>query len=353
MSVYQHYKNRQYYRLLHNASDSDDCSDVIVYKSLKTGKVWVRSTREFHEFVGGNERRFEPVTNNDFDGQYLELINMILNTGRYKDDRTKTGTKSLTGHTFDIDISTRFPLLTLKKTYYESVFKELIWFLKGSTNSKNMGCGIWDQNSSCHFLKNAGLDYEEGYIGPSYGYQWRGRNYVEDEMQWNDFCKKYDNNLNPGFDQIQYVIDEIKNNPDSRRIIMCNWDAKNVSRMALPPCHVLFQVVVRGDILDGIMYQRSADMFLGVPFNVASYSALLYILAKITGKHPGRLIVHFGDVHIYSNHREQAESLNDRVIYESPTLEIKDGFDINNMQLSDFILTGYTSGKPIKAEMAV
>lgn len=353
MSVYQHYKNKQYYKILHNAKNYDTQEEVLVYKSIRDGNVWTIPAKEFNELVSESTQRFKLVANNNFDGQYLELINIILNTGRYKDDRTKTGTKSITGYTFDIDISQRFPLLTLKKTYYESVFKELIWFLKGSTCSKNLGCGIWDPNSSCQFLTGEGLNYEEGYIGPSYGYQWRGRNYINDEMQWNDFCKKYDHNLNPGVDQIQYVIDEINNNPCSRRIIMSNWDAKNISRMALPPCHILFQIVVRGDILDGIMYQRSGDLFLGVPFNVASYSALLYILAKTTNKRPGRLIIHFGDVHIYSDHIEKSEYLNELRIYDSPTLEIKDGFDINNMQLSDFMLTGYESGPLLKVKMAV
>lgn len=352
MSIFRHYKNRQYYQLLHDAKDSTNCQDMIVYRSLSTGQIWVRSVGEFYGYVEPGRARFAPIKNN-FDGQYLELTNRILNTGRTKDDRTGVGTKSITGYTFDIDISEKFPLLTIKKTLHRSIFEELIWFLRGSTNSKNLGTRIWDANSSCHFLRGRKLDYEEGYIGPSYGYQWRGRTYIDGEMQWNDFCKIYDTNLNPGFDQIQYMIDEINNNPDSRRILMCNWDAKNVSKMALPPCHVLFQIIVRGNILDGIMYQRSADLFLGVPFNVASYSALLYILAKITGKIPGRLIVHFGDVHIYLSHLEQATSLNSLEIYESPKLEIKDGIDINNLDISDFILTGYQSGPKIDAQMAV
>lgn len=350
--LFQHFRNNQYYKIITEALyAADGQEELVVYKSIKTGQVWVRDRDEFYGLVCG-KLRFAPVRNT-FDGQYLELVNHILLNGRDKPDRTKVGTRSITGYTFDIDVSESYPLLTIKKTNYQTIIRELIWFLRGSTNSANSKVKIWCANSDANFLKNRGLAYQEGYIGPSYGYQWRGQTHIPGEMQWNDFTKTYDTNLNPGFDQIQYIIDEIKNSPESRRILMSNWDAKNIHRMALPPCHVLFQIVVRNEFLDGIMYQRSADLFLGVPFNVASYSALLYVLAKITDKKPGRLIIHFGDVHIYLNHLDQARMLNDRKIYESPKLAIKNIENINSITENHFELSGYESGDFIPADMAV
>jgi thymidylate synthase len=228
-----------------------------------------------------------------------------------------------------------------------------MWFLKGSTYTKNLGTNIWDANSTCHFLRHRRLKYDEGYIGPAYGYQWRGKSFVPDELQWCNETKQYKSEATPGIDQIQYLINEINNNPDSRRILMSNWDKSNIHNMALPPCHVLFQIIVRGQYLDGIMYQRSADVFLGVPFNVASYSALIYILAKITNHKPGRLVVHFGDMHLYSTHLEKAKELLSKTVYDSPTLELSDNLDINNLSLDNFKVLNYKSGPYIKAEMAV
>ena len=355
--MYRHFKhpiNGDVYEILHEAISSSNLSEQIVYKSLQTGKVWIRSKAEFFDIMEPEKPRFMLIkVDNNFDYQYLKAISHILTNGRDKSDRTGVGTRSITSYTFDVDISNSFPLLTVKKTFSKSIFAELIWFLKGSTYTKNLDTTIWDANSSCHFLRHRRLTYKEGYIGPAYGYQWRGKSHIPDELQWSDDTCEYDTESQPGIDQIQYIIDEINNNPDSRRILMSNWDKNNIKNMALPPCHVLFQVIVRDEYLDGIMYQRSADMFLGVPFNVASYSALLYILAKVTNHKPGRLVVHFGDMHIYSNHIEKSKKLLDGVVYDSPTLELSDDLNINNLSLDDFKLINYKSGPYIKADMAV
>lgn len=280
---------------------------------------------------------------NDLDHQYLSLISCILNRGENKDDRTGVGTRSITSYTIDIDVSTRFPLLTVKKTNFSAILDELLWFLSGSTNTKNLKTRIWDANSTREFLDGRNLNYPEGYIGPSYGYQMRGISHIAGDDQWHP----------QGPDQIQYVINEIINNPSSRRILICNWDAKNIAKMALPPCHVLFQIIVRGDYLDGIMYQRSADVFLGVPFNIASYAALLYILANITNKNPGRLIIHFADAHLYSNHLDAAQQLLSAATYDLPQLIIRRKLDINNLSRDDFELQNYSCGPWIKVPMAV
>jgi len=353
--MYTHFKhpiNNDIYQILHEAVDADDLKKLVVYKSVKTGKIWVRPYDEFFSEVGQRVPRFLLSTlKNNFDVQYLTLTNEILKNGRVKTDRTGTGTISITSYTFDIDVSESLPVLTIKKTNYKSILDELIWFLSGSTNSNKLNTRIWDANSTTDFLTKRGLDYPQGYIGPAYGYQWRGKSMIEGDLQWNG--TQYATEGINGPDQIRYVINEIMNNSDSRRILISNWDAKNINKMALPPCHLLFQVIVRDDYLDGIMYQRSADLFLGVPFNVASYATLLYILANVTNKKPGRLVVHFGDVHIYSNHITQAKSLNDLPIYDSPTLAISGLLNIDGLKSSSFELQNYKCGPWIKAEMAI
>lgn len=391
---YQHYKGGVY-KILHEGQNENTQEQVIVYQSVDLKTVWVRPKQEFYGLVNdiprfklmdgqdsldvlGEQIRLSPnktiilaslqssinkmlidreklIVCNEFDKQYIALVEKILKTGRVKTDRTGTGTISITSHVFDIDISENFPLLTVKKTQYSSILDELLWFLSGSTNIKNLNTSIWDANATTDFLTKRGLNYPEGYIGPAYGYQWRGKSHVKNDLVWDNLTKNYINHdiNHTGPDQIQYIIDQINNSPDSRRILMSNWDASNIDNMALPPCHTLFQVIVRDEFLDGIMYQRSADVFLGVPFNVASYATLLYILANVTGKKPGRLVIHFGDVHIYSNHVDQAKSLKTLPVYNSPTLTINGKLDINNLDKKDFTINEYLSGPWIKAPMAV
>lgn len=298
-----------------------------------------------HKLYSISEDSITPYnySKNNLDHQYLSLVSCILTHGTIKDDRTKVGTKSITSYTIELDISTYFPLLTVKKTNFISILDELLWFLSGSTNTANLNTRIWDANSTREFLDSRNLNYPEGYIGPAYGYQMRGESHIATDLQWRP----------KGVDQIQYMIDEIHNNPSSRRILMSNWDVRNIKNMALPPCHVLFQIIVRGDYLDGIMYQRSADVFLGVPFNIASYALLLYIIANITDKNPGQLIIHFGDAHLYSTHLTQAQELLSKPTFDLPQLKIDGKLDINNLSPSNFELINYQSGKWVKVPMAV
>lgn len=367
-----------------------------VYQDIITDELWLCNLGEFNPLR---------QIHNEFDCQYLELTSLILRKGLNKGDRTGTGTRSLTGHSFKIDISKNFPLLTVKKTFYNSILNELIWFINGSTYTANLDTDIWCENTTRDFLDKRGLEYPEGYGGPMYGRQWRGKSHakimrltnldrfqqfigqqdinkvvkrdahgykiinpalkyaffdehpeefiIQDEMNWDDTTHTYSECGTQGIDQIQRVIYDIKNNPNSRRIIMSNWDVNNIDNMALPPCHLLFQVVVNNGVLDCTMYQRSADLFLGVPFNIASYSTLVYILANLTGTKPGSLTVSFGDVHIYSNHIDKAEKILNKKIFDAPTLTIQGQLDINNLRETQFILNNYNSGIYIKAKMAV
>lgn len=293
---------------------------------------------------------------NSLDQQYINLLKDILANGEDAMDRTQVGTKSVFGRQMDIDISQAFPLLTIKKTHYTNILDELLWFLSGSTDVGKLHSKIWDGNSTPEFLATRGLIYPPKYIGPSYGYQMRGNTGI-DEFSWDNINKEY--SVDPlfacrGIDQIQNMIDTIIKDPKCRRNILNNWDVENVQYMALPPCHALFQVNVRnGQFLDGQLYQRSADVFLGVPYNIASYATLIYILANITGLKPGRLIMTFGDVHIYNNHIEQCNKLLDAKIYDSPTLEITEKLDINNLQMSQFNILNYQSGKYLYGKMAI
>lgn len=291
---------------------------------------------------------------NDFDPQYMEVVNKILREGVDKPDRTGVGTRSITGHSFRIDISERFPLLTVKKTIFSTIIKELIWFLRGSTDETKSDTSIWTANTTSDFLKKRGLNYNQGFGGPMYGRQWRGRCLIPGEPQWDDVNKCYAEQGTVGVDQIQKAIDDIKKDPFSRRIIISNWDVNNIDRMALPPCHLLYQIVVRDEeYIDCLMYQRSADLFLGVPFNVASYAALTYIIANITGKKPGVLTTYFGDIHIYRNHMEQVKLINTKPIYPSCTMTIDGPLDINNLRPEQFIINEYRSGEWVRAPMAV
>jgi len=213
---------------------------------------------------------------------YLDLLERLLADGTPKDDRTGTGTRSLFGHQMRFDLSQGFPLLTTKKLHTRSIFHELLWFLRGDTNLAYLhehGVTIWDEWAD-----------ENGDLGPVYGSQWRAWPTPE----------------GGAIDQISWLIDEIRSNPDSRRLVVSAWNVADIESMALPPCHALFQLYVARGRLSCQLYQRSADVFLGVPFNIASYALLTHMLAQVTGHEPGDFILTFGDVHLYSNHVEQA-----------------------------------------------
>lgn len=262
--------------------------------------------------------------------QYLNLLNRILTEGTVKTDRTGTGTKSVFGNQMRFDMSEGFPLLTTKKLHLKSIIYELLWFLKGDTNVKYLqehGVRIWNEWAD-----------ENGELGPVYGHQWRS---------WPDY--------NGGtIDQIQQVLDMIKHSPDSRRMLVSAWNPAEVDRMALPPCHCLFQFYVADGKLSLQLYQRSADTFLGVPFNIASYALLLQMMAQVTGLECGDFVHTTGDTHLYLNHLEQAQLQLTRTPRSLPKMIINpDVKDLFSFQYEDFQLVDYDPYPHIKAEVSV
>jgi len=262
--------------------------------------------------------------------QYLDLLNRILTEGVKKEDRTGTGTISIFGNQMRFNLEDGFPLLTTKKLHLKSIIYELLWFLKGDTNVKYLqehGVRIWNEWAD-----------ENGDLGPVYGHQWRS---------WPDY--------NGGtIDQIQQVLDLIKNHPDSRRMIVSAWNVAEVNQMALPPCHTMFQFYVADGKLSLQLYQRSADTFLGVPFNIASYALLLMMMAQVTGLKPGEFIHTTGDTHLYLNHIEQAKLQLTRTPRPLPTMRINPEVkDLLDFDYEDFQLENYDPWDHIKATVSV
>lgn len=262
--------------------------------------------------------------------QYLKLLDRILTEGATKTDRTGTGTKSVFGNQMRFDMADGFPLLTTKKLHLKSIIYELLWFLRGDTNIHYLqehGVRIWNEWAD-----------ENGELGPVYGHQWRS---------WPDY--------NGGtIDQIQNVVDMIKNHPDSRRMMVTAWNPAEVEQMALPPCHCLFQFYVADGRLSLQLYQRSADTFLGVPFNIASYALLLQMMAQVTGLQPGEFIHTTGDTHLYLNHLDQARLQLTRTPRPLPTMKINP--DVKNLfdfHYEDFQLEGYDPWPHIAATVSV
>ena len=261
---------------------------------------------------------------------YLQLLDEVLHHGLDRDDRTGVGTRGLFGRQMRFDLSEGFPLLTTKRVHLKSIIYELLWFLRGDTNTswlQDRGVTIWDEWAD-----------EEGNLGPVYGHQWRSWAGADGRT----------------IDQIAWVENEIRTNPDSRRLVVSAWNVGELDKMALPPCHLLFQFYVAGDRLSCQLYQRSADIFLGVPFNIASYALLTMMMAKVTGLRAGEFVHTLGDVHLYRNHFEQAREQLSRHPRPLPKMQIRstpdsvDGFDFD-----DFVLEGYQPHPPIKASVAV
>lgn len=262
--------------------------------------------------------------------QYLDLLNRVLQEGTVKEDRTGTGTISVFGHQMRFNMQEGFPLLTTKKLHLKSIIHELLWFLSGSTNVKYLqenGVRIWNEWAD-----------ENGELGPVYGHQWRS---------WPDY--------NGGtIDQISNVVEMIKKNPDSRRLIVSAWNVAEVDRMALPPCHSLFQFYVANGKLSLQLYQRSADIFLGVPFNIASYALLLQMMAQVTGLECGDFIHTLGDAHIYKNHLEQVSLQLEREPRRLPIMKINsDKKGIFDFVYEDFMLEGYDPHPHIAGKVSV
>lgn len=267
---------------------------------------------------------------------YLDLLQKILDEGVEKHDRTGTGTKSIFGHQMRFDLAKGFPLVTTKKVHLKSIIYELLWFLKGDTNIKWLnehGVTIWDEWAG-----------DDGDLGPVYGKQWRA---------WRGYNGET-------YDQISYVADQIKNNPDNRRMIVSGWNVADLQNLiagkktAPPPCHTMFQFYVANNKLSCQLYQRSADTFLGVPFNIASYSLLTMMMAQVTGRELGDFVHTFGDAHIYSNHMEQVKLQLSREPRPLPTMKINPKVNsIFDFKYEDFTLEGYDPHPAIKAPIAI
>ncbi len=262
--------------------------------------------------------------------QYLDLMRHVYEHGTFKEDRTGTGTKSVFGYQMRFDLADGFPVITTKKLHLRSIIHELLWFLKGDTNIgylKENGVRIWDEWADA-----------DGELGPVYGHQWRS---------W----PKPDGGT---IDQISQVVEAIKSNPDSRRLIVTAWNPAEVDKMALPPCHAFFQFYVADGKLSCQLYQRSADIFLGVPFNIASYALLTMMVAQVTGLKAGEFIHTLGDAHLYANHLAQTELQLSRKPLPLPTMKINPEVkDIFEFKFEDFELEGYESHPHIKAKVAV
>jgi thymidylate synthase len=261
--------------------------------------------------------------------QYLDLLQHVVENGVEKNDRTGTGTISVFGYQMRFNLQDGFPLLTTKKVHLRSIIHELLWFLKGDTNVQYLRdnkVSIWDEWAD-----------EKGDLGPVYGHQWRSWDAGDHSI-----------------DQIKEVIETIKNNPDSRRMIVSAWNVGQLDEMRLPPCHLLFQFYVVNGTLSCQLYQRSADIFLGVPFNIASYALLTMMIAQVTGLKPGEFIHTLGDAHIYLNHLEQVKLQLSRDSKPLPRMVINQRVtDINDFVYEDFKLEGYDPHPPIKASVAV
>jgi thymidylate synthase len=262
--------------------------------------------------------------------QYHDLIELILNQGTAKGDRTGTGTLSVFGHQMRFDLSQNFPLVTTKKLHLRSIIHELLWFLKGDTNIKYLHDNkvtIWDEWAD-----------ENGELGPVYGKQWRSWQTADGRS----------------IDQISSVVDQIRKNPDSRRLLVVAYNPGEVDKMALPPCHAFFQFYVANGRLSLQLYQRSADVFLGVPFNIASYALLCMMVAQVTGLTPGEFIHTLGDAHLYSNHIEQAKLQLSRDFKPQPKMVLNPAIkDLFAFKYDDFNLVGYDPHPAIKAEVAI
>ena len=262
--------------------------------------------------------------------QYLDLMRHVLENGAKKEDRTGTGTLSVFGHQMRFNLSEGFPLLTTKKLHTKSIVYELLWFLRGDTNVKYLqehGVNIWNEWAG-----------ENGELGPVYGAQWRSWTTADGRT----------------IDQISEVVDQIKTNPDSRRLIVSAWNVGEIPKMALPPCHLLFQFYVAAGRLSCQLYQRSADIFLGLPFNIASYSLLTMMVAQVCDLEPGEFILTLGDAHLYSNHIEQARLQLTRRPLQLPRMLINPSVrSIFEFGYTDFELAGYEAHPHIKAEVAV
>ncbi len=281
--------------------------------------------------------------------QYHELLRRIMDEGSVREDRTGVGTVGVFGHQMRFDLRQGFPLLTTKRIPFRFVLHELLWFLRGETHVKPLqeaGVTIWDEWATPE--QCARFDRLPGDLGPVYGHQWR--NFGATEI--GEGCSR--TFARDGFDQIKWVVNEIRKNPSSRRLIVSAWNPREAQQVALPPCHTLFQFYVQDSRLSCQLYQRSGDAFLGVPFNIASYALLTHMVAHVTGLGVGDFVHTLGDAHLYRNHLEQARLQLSREPRDLPVLVITAGQDeIDDFRAEHFSIVGYDPHPPIKAQVAV
>lgn len=303
-------------------------------------------------FTKCNRYEHKRITDED---SYIRLVRQVLSDGEHRDDRTNTGTISVFGPQIEFDLTKGFPLLTTKRVSLRVIFEELIWFLRGQTQNKILNdkkVHIWDGNSSSEYAKQVGLShYPEGELGPIYGAQWRN---FGGEHKF-DVERHIADNENKGVDQISDIINQIKRNPTSRRIIVSAWNPKVLKEMMLPPCHLMFQMYIRKSLfLDCKLILRSNDLFLGAPFNIASYALLVHMIAALTGYTPGKLIYSIGDAHIYNNHIDQLKIQISRPVRPFPELSIVNiPLKIEDFEFKDFKVARYNPHPAIHGKMAV
>ncbi len=347
LTTWQHLIDTIYLTLV----DTEHPCDQFVSKDLVEKNHTIVSSREHTERDGTKLTFLELRAKNVGENEYMNLVRRVLNRGIVRHNRTGTDAISVFGEKIEIDISNRIPFITTKRFAWRTMLRELLWFISGDTNNKTLqakNVHIWDGNSSREFLDSRGLTgREEGDIGPCYGFQWRhfGAEYTDCHADY----------TNSGVDQLQQVINLIKNDPDSRRIVMSAWNPVAQPLMALPPCHILAQWYVRdGKFLDCQLYQRSADIAVGIPFNIASYSVLTYMIAHICDLQPGKFIQVLGDAHIYTNHVDPLKEQMDRIPYTFPRLRFsRKVSNIEDFTEQDFIIDHYKHHPSIKMGMIV
>ena len=321
-----------------------------------TDKKWSDTNKCHYRILHYKKNMNSPSLKHE--SQYLDTLSNLVLSGQARDDRTGVGTIGSFGGQQEYDVSQYLPILTTKLVPLSVIIKELLWFLGGSTDAKvlqSQGVHIWDGNTTRDFLDKRGLHhYEIGDIGAGYGFQWRHFS-AEYEGCDKDYAGK-------GFDQIEYVLDLLKNDPFSRRIVINSWNPADLKKTALPPCHILFQLYVEEDpdthvrYMSGHLYQRSSDYFLAANYNLVSYTILLYILCKKVGYYPKKMFMSFGDIHIYKNHTTQVQTQLGRQPRPQPILNLSDSIadkQLNEISVDDFELIGYFPQPAIRAPMAV
>ena len=350
-SIFEHFLSNNLISTLYYTKINKDYEGDVIFPNISLKNFYIHSYQkspshsEIEYFIYKKNNSLYNET------QYLNLVQNVMKNGTETLDRTNIGTLSCFGESMKFDLQYGFPLLTSKKMFIKGIIEELLWFLSGNTNSKileNKGVNIWKKNTSREFLDSLGFyNRSEGDGGPIYGFQFRhsGANYID--------C--YTDYTNQGIDQLKNVIHLIKTQPSSRRILINLWDVTKINKMVLPPCHMIYHFKVEKDKLSCILYQRSGDLGLGIPFNIASASLLLSIISKLTNLKPGILTHFIGDAHIYKNHIEPLKKQLKNNLYPFPKLEIKNRGQekIEHFTFDDFIIQGYQSNPKISMEMAV